>query len=159
MTVARALAWAVAVGLVISAVVGPAVAGSAELPAELRIGTVKIVEGTATVRRADQLLAAREGLALAEGDVLQTGADGRLGVILRDDTRLSLGPDTEIRLDRFAFAPLRGSLALVVWMARGVAAYVSGRIARLAPDAVRIETPVAIVGVRGTHFAARVEIE
>ena len=33
---------------------------------------------------------------------------------------------------------------------RGVAAYVSGRIAKLAPDAIRLETPAAIVGVRGT---------
>ena len=36
---------------------------------------------------------------------------------------------------------------------RGVAAYVSGRIAKLAPDAVRLETPAAIVGVRGTSVA------
>ena len=42
-------------------------------------------------------------------------------------------------------------------MARGVAAYVSGKIAQLAPDAVRLETPVAIVGVRGTRFVAKVQ--
>jgi hypothetical protein len=38
-----------------------------------------------------------------------------------------------------------------------VAVYVSGRIAKLAPDAVRLETPAAIVGVRGTTLALRVE--
>ncbi len=89
--------------------------------------------------------------------MLRTGADGRLGVVLRDDTRVSLGPETEIRIDRFLFAPAQGQLALVLKMVRGVAAYVSGKIAKLSPDAVRVETPVAIVGVRGTRFAAKVE--
>jgi hypothetical protein len=121
------------------------------------VGIVKIVEGTAEVQRGDQTLPASAGLALLEGDVLRTGADGRLGVVLRDDTRVSLGPDTEIRIDRFLFAPAQGQLALVLKMARGVAAYVSGKIAKLSPEAVRLETPVAIVGVRGTEFAAKVE--
>lgn len=121
------------------------------------VGLVKVAEGTAEVQRGDQTLPARAGLALQEGDVLRTGADGRIGVVLRDDTRVSLGPQTEIRIDRFLFAPAQGQLALVLKMARGAAAYVSGKIAKLSPDAVRVETPVAIVGVRGTRFAAKLE--
>ena len=35
--------------------------------------------------------------------------------------------------------------------------YVSGRMAKLAPDSIRLETPAAIVGVRGTSLAIRVE--
>jgi hypothetical protein len=38
---------------------------------------------------------------------------------------------------------------------RGVAAFVTGRIASLNPDGMRIETPASIVGVRGTHLAVR----
>src|SRR5262245_30973295 len=127
--------------------------GEAAVPT---VGIVKVAEGNAAVQRGDQTLPARAGLTLQEGDVLRTGADGRLGVILRDDTRVSLGPDTEIRIDRFLFAPAQGQLALVLKMARGVAAYVSGKIAQLSPDAVRVETPVATVGVRGTRFVAKV---
>ena len=122
------------------------------------VGLVKVAEGTAVVVRGEQMLPARAGLALLEGDLLRTGADGRLGVVLRDDTRVSLGPETEIRIDRFVFAPAKGQFALVLKMARGVAAFVSGKIAKLSPDAVRVETPVAIVGVRGTQFVAKVEI-
>jgi hypothetical protein len=80
-----------------------------------------------------------------------------MGVVLRDDTRLSLGPETEIRIDQFVFAPAKGHLALVLKMARGVMSFVSGTIAKLSPDAVRIETPVAVLGVRGTQFLAKVE--
>ena len=42
-------------------------------------------------------------------------------------------------------------------LVRGVAAYVSGRIAKLAPDSIRLETPAAIIGVRGTTLAIRVQ--
>jgi hypothetical protein len=122
------------------------------------VGLVKLAGGTAVVQRGDQALPARPGLFVQEGDTLRTGADGRIGVVLRDDTRVSLGPDTELRIDRFLYAPSQGQLALVLKMLRGVATYVSGRIAKLSPDAVRVETPVAIVGVRGTRFAARVEM-
>jgi hypothetical protein len=121
------------------------------------IGTVRSVEGTASVQRAGVATPAQVGLPIGETDVLQTGADGRLAVILKDDTRLSLGPDSEVRVDRFLYEPTPGNLALVIRMARGVVAYVSGKIAKLAPDSVRFETPVAAVGIRGTRFAARVE--
>ena len=143
---------AVAVGflVVLAAGVGP---GRADPP----IGVVKVVKGEALVQRAGQSLPARDGMGLAEGDLLRTGPDGRLGVLLRDDTRLSLGPDSEIRIDRFAFAPAQGNLALVLRMLRGAATYVSGKIAKLSPEAVRVETPVGIVGIRGTQFAARIE--
>ena len=121
------------------------------------IGLVKVTEGTATVQRGDETLPARLGLALEEGDILRTGGDGRMGVVLRDDTRLSLGPESEIQIDRFLFAPAKGHLALVVKMARGIMAFISGNIAKLSHDAVRVETPVAIVGVRGTQFLVKVE--
>ena len=144
----------VAVALVLVLVPFGAIAGASS-----PIGLVKVTEGMATVQRGDEMLPARLGLALQEGDVLRTGADGRMGVVLRDDTRLSLGPESEIRIDRFLFAPAKGHLALVVKMARGVMAFVSGNIAKLSHDAVRVETPVAIVGVRGTQFLVKVETQ
>ena len=49
-----------------------------------------------------------------------------------------------------------GRLGLVLNMVRGVMAYVSGRIAKLSPDSIRLETPAAVVGVRGTTLALRV---
>jgi len=36
---------------------------------------------------------------------------------------------------------------------------VSGRIAKLSPDSIRLETPEAIIGVRGTRLAIRVTAE
>jgi hypothetical protein len=118
---------------------------------------VKVASGAAFVVREGRAIPATESQVVLEGDVLRTGADGRLGVTLNDDTRVSLGPVSEVRLDRFSYAAADGGLGLVLKFVRGVAAYVSGRIAKLSPDAIRLETPVAIVGVRGTTLAIRVD--
>jgi hypothetical protein len=122
-------------------------------------GKIKIATGAVFIVRAGQTIPAQAGAAVFEADVLRTGADGRLGLTMKDDTRLSLGPSSEIRLDRFAYAPAEGRLGFVLSVVGGVAAYVSGRIAKLAPDAVRLETPAAIVGVRGTTVVIRASQE
>jgi hypothetical protein len=119
-------------------------------------GRVKLVSGPAFIVRQQKSIEATVGTIVFESDVLRTGDNGRLGVTLRDDTRVSLGPMTEMRLNRVAYAPAEGQLALVLSIARGVVAYVSGQIARLSADAVRVETPDAVIGVRGTRVAIRV---
>lgn len=123
---------------------------------QVAAGRVKVASGSAFIVRGSETIPARIGEVVFEADALRTGADGRLGVTLKDDTRLSLGPSSEVRVERFVYAPGNGSLGMVLKFARGVAAYVSGRIAKLAPDAVRLETPAAIVGVRGTSLGIRV---
>jgi hypothetical protein len=120
-------------------------------------GRIKVASGEAYILRAGGTIRAQVGQVVFEADELRTGADGSLGVTLKDDTRISLGPASEVRLDRFVYAPAQGGLALVLKFVRGVAAYVSGRIAKLAPDSIRLETPAAIVGVRGTSLAIRVQ--
>ena len=119
-------------------------------------GRIKVASGSAFIVRAGGLVPAQVGQVVLEADGLRTGADGRLGITLKDDTRVSLGPGSEVRLDRFVYAPAEGQMGLVLRIIRGVAAYVSGRIAKLAPDSIRLETPAAIVGVRGTTLAIRV---
>jgi len=120
------------------------------------VGRIKVVMGSVFIVRAGALVPAQAGQAVFQADGLRTGADGRVGITLRDDTRLSLGPNSEVRLDRFAYAPAESQVGFVLRIVRGVVAYVSGRIAKLSPDSIRLETPGAIVGVRGTTLAVRV---
>jgi hypothetical protein len=115
-------------------------------------GFVKVLAGGATILRSGQTLPIALGDAIHQADTLKTGPDGRLGVTLRDETRLSLGPNTQITLSTFAFSPGDGQLGFVMRVVTGIAAYVSGRLAELAPDSIRIETPSSIIGVRGTHL-------
>jgi hypothetical protein len=120
-------------------------------------GRIKVVSGSAFIVRGAETIPARAGEPVYAADGLRTGDVGSLGVTLKDDTRLSLGPNSEVRLERYVYAPGNGGLGMVLKFVRGMAAYVSGRMARLAPDAIRLETPAAIVGVRGTTLAIRVE--
>jgi len=120
-------------------------------------GRIKVVEGSAFIVRQGGTIAAQPGEVVYETDGLKTGADGRIGVTLKDDTRVSLGPSSELTLQRFVYEPGRGSFGMILQFVRGVAAYVSGRMAKLSPESIRLETPAAIVGVRGTSLAIRVD--
>lgn len=119
-------------------------------------GHVKTVTGEAVIIRAGTSMPAKVGHELFESDHVRTGSDGRLGLTLQDDTRVSIGPKSEVGLKTFRYAPAEGNLALALRFVQGAAVYVSGKIAKLAPDAVRLETPSAIVGVRGTTVAVQV---
>jgi hypothetical protein len=144
--------WSVGVLGIVVASVTPAFAQQSAAA-----GHVKVVSGNAFVVRGGSTMPAHPGQAIYQSDALRTGADGALGITLQDDTRVSLGPSSEVRVDRFLFAPGESGVGMVLKFMRGVAAYVSGRMAKLAPDSVRLETPAAIVGVRGTTIAIRVE--
>jgi hypothetical protein len=120
-------------------------------------GRVKVVTGQAFIVRANDVITAQPGQLVFESDSLRTGHDGTIGITLKDDTRVSLGPASEVRVDRFSYGSADGSLALVLKVVRGVTAYISGRIAKLAPDSIRLETPSAIVGVRGTSLVIRAD--
>jgi hypothetical protein len=143
-----------ALGVVVLVLAGSAPVWGQEAAA---VGRIKVVSGSAFILRQNATIPAELGQAVFETDGLRTGADGRVGVTLKDDTRVSLGPNSEARIDRFVYAPADGRLGFVFSIVRGVAAYVSGQIAKLAPDSIRLETPAAIVGVRGTSLAVRVE--
>ena len=119
-------------------------------------GRIKVLSGSAFVVRDGAQIPAQLGQLVFEADGLRTGGDGKVGVTLNDDTRLSLGPNSELKLDRFTYTPADRGFGLVLKFVRGAATYVSGRIAKLAPDSVRLETPAAIIGVRGTTLAINV---
>lgn len=120
-------------------------------------GRIKVASGVAFIVRDGAQIPAQAGQVVFEADGLRTGADGSVGVTLKDDTRVSLGPSSELRLERFLYAPSDGAFGLVLKFVHGAATYVSGRIAKLSPDSIRLETPAAIVGVRGTSLAIRVQ--
>jgi hypothetical protein len=120
------------------------------------IGSLRKVAGSAEIIRQGQSLPARDNQQLMRGDVLRTGADGSMGVILRDDTVLSLGPKSELAMDEFDFSPVEDKLSLVGKMTKGTATFLTGKIGQMRPEAVRVETPNGTIGVRGTQFLVQV---
>jgi len=121
------------------------------------IGMVRNAAGSATVLRGGNVLPASTGTRLHVGDTLATGPDGSLGVLLRDNSSLSIGPSSSLVLRDFLFSPSEGKFGLLVRLSRGTMAYLSGLIGKLAPEKARFETPTATIGIRGTHFAVKAE--
>jgi len=123
------------------------------------VARVKTIAGTATIARADKVIPVSKDESIYTGDTLKTGANGSVGITFKDNTILSLGPDSVVVIQEFLFAPAQGKLSIVTRMIKGTAAYFSGIIAKLSPQSVRFETPVATVGFRGTKFLVKIEEE
>ncbi|OQW89077.1 MAG: hypothetical protein BWK72_03655 [Rhodoferax ferrireducens] len=142
----RNFAWAAALLL----------ATTAALADDTIIGYVKIAQGDASVVAAGMAIKAEPGTPVKTTNVLKTGPQGSLGITLKDNTLLSIGPDTELVVDDYVYNPAQDELKLVASLRRGSLNYVSGVIARLKPAAVSVRTPTGTIGVRGTHFVAKV---
>lgn len=123
------------------------------------IGYVKTVQGEASVVANGKAAKAQPGTPVQIGNVLKTDKQGSMGVVFKDNTIVSLGPDTEVTVDEYLFSPSKGELKLAASMTRGSLNYVSGLIAKLKPEAVSLKTPTGNIGVRGTHFLAKVDAE
>jgi len=121
------------------------------------IATVQKVGGMATVVRQGQTIPARIGLEIYQNDTLRTGPGGSIGVVFNDETLLSLGPESMVVIDEFIFAPRQGKFSIAISMVKGTVAYLSGLIAKLAPESAHFKTPTSSIGIRGTKFVAKVE--
>ena len=134
-----------------------AVATSAYSEEELRpVGFIKVATSDAAILRNTQRLPAKPGNQLYQKDILSTGPAGKISAILRDDTIIALGSSSELHIVKFDFEPSRQNLGMVLRVTRGIMGYRSGRIAKLSPDSVRIETPKATLGIRGTYLMMRI---
>lgn len=118
------------------------------------VGRVKTVKGTVYMERGGRRELTQVGAGVRQADTLVTGPDGAVGVTLADDTLLSAGPNSVLVIERFVYDGHQpGSLEAA--LTKGTLAVVSGRIAKQGPDAMRVKTPSAILGVRGTEFVVR----
>ena len=131
----------------------------AQAPTAPAIGYVKTASGEAFVVHGTDRRAAEIGMPLQEGSHLKTGANGSIGVLLKDNTSLSIGPKSELALRDFLYQPSQDNLHLGLSVLQGTLYYISGVIAKLRPEAVNITTPSGIIGVRGTQFLVYVDPE
>lgn len=133
-----------------------AVHGSVALAGEKAIGMIKVSKGEAFVLRDGKRIDAQLGTSVLQRDVLETGKSGSLGVTLKDNTRLSLGPNSQLNLKEFTFNPRQEEYSFITEMARGTLVYISGMMGKLSPESVSVESPVATIGIRGTRFLLRI---
>lgn len=115
-------------------------------------GMVKNSKGEVGIERGDTRIPCVVGTPVFAADKVRTGADGSVGVTLRDNTLLSAGPNSLFVLDRFAFDSTTNAGAVSVNVRKGTLAVATGKIARQTPESVDFRTPTSVIGVRGTEF-------
>jgi len=118
----------------------------------LPIGQVETIQGTVSVTRADGTKVILDvGEPVYEGDIVETGGGGAIGIVFADETTFSMAENGRMVLDEMVYDPDAGDGSLSVSVVKGVFTFVSGEVAKSTPDAMKVETPVATIGIRGTQ--------
>jgi hypothetical protein len=138
-------------------VVCAALAATAGPAHAAEIGQIKNTAGQVFLLRNNNQQPAKPGDLIEQADVIVTGSNGSVGVTLIDNSRLSAGPNTRVEFKQFRFNPTTQEGESLTQLHRGTLAIVSGQIAKRSPDAMKVQTPTTILGVRGTKFAVKVE--
>lgn len=121
------------------------------------IGLVKTTSGEVVIERGDERLAAAVGMPVFQKDRIVTGPDGSIGLTLADNAMLSAGPDSVLALETFRFDPGTHAGQLEVSLESGTLSAIAGKMVEANPESMKVRTPAAVLGVRGTEFAVRVE--
>ncbi|MCQ8117147.1 FecR family protein [Methylomonas rosea] len=124
---------------------------------EAVIGYIKTINDQTTIDESSGPIKASLGSPIHVGNVIKTDENGAAGVTLKDNTILSIGPNTELKIEAYQFEPQQDQLQLNASLLKGTLHYISGVIAKLKPEAVTVKTPTGVIAVRGTRFLVKIE--
>lgn len=122
------------------------------------IGKVVVATGSVTIERAGAVVVqanvggqpgqAKVGDIVYEGDVVATGADGRLGINFADGSSFNLSNNARMALNEFVYAPNGKSNSSLFSVTKGTLTFMAGKVAKSGD--MKVDTPVATLGIRGT---------
>ena len=124
---------------------------------EVHVALFKNVAGSMKVVRQDVAIDAVPGTVLFASDKVVSGVNSTAGIVFKDGTLVTVGPSSEVQIRDYAFETKDSKYAFDLYLAKGSAIYSSGKIGKLSPESVKVNTPTATVGVRGTRFIVTVD--
>jgi len=86
------------------------------------------------------------GSGVHANETVKTGSSGKAGMRFHDDSNLSVGPSSSVRLDKFVYDPNKGSGSTVIEATRGAFRFSTGSQNK---GEVKIKTPYGTLGMRG----------
>ncbi|MFA6316695.1 MAG: FecR family protein [Elusimicrobiota bacterium] len=89
-------------------------------------------------------------------DAVTTDANGRMQILLLDETVFTIGPNSSLTLDEFVYDPKVGEGRMTARVTKGVFRFVTGKIARENPANMKVKLPVGVIGIRGTMVMAKI---
>jgi len=90
----------------------------------------------------------RVGDPVYKGDVVSTGADGRVGIVFSDGTTFNVSSNARMVLNEFIYDPKGSSNSVLISLTKGTFTFIAGKVAKTGD--MKIDTPVATMGIRGT---------
>lgn len=121
------------------------------------VGLVKVSRGNVQIERNGAKVAAPVGAAVQTSDVILTGADGSAGITFTDNSLVSVGPNSVFAIDKYSFDSTTHAGEFEGSLKKGRLAAISGKMVKASPESMKIRTPSAIMGVRGTEFVVQVD--
>ena len=121
------------------------------------VAIVKKTTGKVLVKRNNIEVSVKAGSSLKIGDIVMTKSKSSAGIIFDDGSRLSLGEKAIVVIREFTVKPSTKEYAVDLDLKKGKAVFSSGKIGKLAPDALKFRIPEGIIGIRGTKFAVEVK--
>jgi hypothetical protein len=121
------------------------------------IGQVKVSKGDVQIQRGASKQAAKVGMGIQASDVVLTGTDGSAGITFTDNSLVSVGPNSVFAIDKYSFDTTTHAGEFEGSLKKGKLAAVSGKMVKQSPEAMKIRTPSAVMGVRGTEFVVQVD--
>jgi FecR protein len=95
------------------------------------------------------------GSTLAAGERVRTGPDAMAILVFSDEGRISLRADSELLIRHYEIDPTGAKTRIELELIKGTVRQISGQASRAQPDRYRLNTPIAVIGVRGTDFLAK----
>lgn len=114
-------------------------------------GEIGKIQGSGVLERGKIVLDGVTGVNVQSMDTAVT-AKGKMRIDFIDDTRVDITEHSRLLIDDFVFDPGSGNASLGLTAALGTVRYASGQIAKNYQQNVKIKTPSATIGVRGTDF-------
>ena len=111
--------------------------------AQTRIGTANSVKPEASGSIAGTLAA---GSGVHASETVRTGSSGQAGLRFIDNSNLTVGPGSQVKLDKFVYDPNKGTGGVAIEASRGAFRYVTGSQNQ---GSVKIKTPSGTLGIRG----------
>jgi hypothetical protein len=121
------------------------------------VGLIKVSNGAVEIQRAGATIKAQVGTPVQVSDVLRTGADGSAGITFSDNSLVSIGPGTVFEIDKYQFDSTTHAGEFQGSLKQGRLAGISGKMVKQSPESMKIRTPSAVMGVRGTEFVVQVD--
>ena len=120
------------------------------------IGNVDQVEGNGVIDRNKIDITIEQELEVEQYDTVKTG-NGKVGILFVDETRVDVTQHSKLIIDEFVYDPntKKGKLNLSAKL--GTIRYASGQIAKTSRQDIKITTPTATIGVRGTDFSMTID--